>query len=50
MPRELIEPREGGTVRADGRKIHPMYLVEVKKPAESKGATSIPRSNSLASL
>jgi branched-chain amino acid transport system substrate-binding protein len=24
-------------VRADGRKIHPMYLVEVKKPAESKG-------------
>ena len=27
-----------GTVRADGRKIHPMYLFEVKKPAESKGA------------
>jgi branched-chain amino acid transport system substrate-binding protein len=26
-----------GTVRADGRKIHPMYLVEVKKPVESKG-------------
>ena len=25
-----------GTVRADGRKIHPMYLVEVKKPTESK--------------
>src|SRR5881392_2316690 len=25
-----------GTVRADGRKIHPMYLFEVKKPAESK--------------
>jgi len=25
-----------GTIRADGRKIHPMYLVEVKKPAESK--------------
>jgi branched-chain amino acid transport system substrate-binding protein len=25
-----------GTVRADGRKIHPAYLVEVKKPAESK--------------
>ena len=23
-----------GTVRADGRKIHPMYLFEVKKPAE----------------
>ena len=27
-----------GTIRADGRKIHPMYLFEVKKPAESKGA------------
>jgi len=27
-----------GTVRADGRKIHPMYLFEVKKPSESKGA------------
>ena len=26
-----------GTIRADGRKIHPTYLVEVKKPAESKG-------------
>jgi branched-chain amino acid transport system substrate-binding protein len=26
-----------GTVRADGRKIHPMYLFEVKKPADSKG-------------
>ena len=26
-----------GTVRADGRKIHPMYLVEVKTPTESKG-------------
>jgi branched-chain amino acid transport system substrate-binding protein len=26
-----------GSVRADGRKIHPMYLFEVKKPAESKG-------------
>src|SRR6266478_6165143 len=25
-----------GAVRADGRKIHPMYLFEVKKPAESK--------------
>ncbi|RFB80279.1 ABC transporter substrate-binding protein [Methylovirgula sp. 4M-Z18] len=25
-----------GTVRADGRKIHPVYLFEVKKPAESK--------------
>ncbi|HTS81657.1 MAG TPA: ABC transporter substrate-binding protein [Myxococcaceae bacterium] len=26
-----------GTVRADGRTIHPMYLFEVKKPSESKG-------------
>jgi len=26
-----------GTIRADGRKIHPAYLVEVKKPSESKG-------------
>lgn len=26
-----------GYVRADGRKIHPMYLFEVKKPSESKG-------------
>lgn len=27
-----------GTVRADGRKVHPMYLFEVKAPSESKGA------------
>ncbi|MGE3991392.1 ABC transporter substrate-binding protein [Pseudorhodoplanes sp.] len=26
-----------GEVRQDGRKIHPMYLFEVKKPSESKG-------------
>ena len=26
-----------GTVRQDGRKIHPAYLFEVKKPSESKG-------------
>jgi branched-chain amino acid transport system substrate-binding protein len=26
-----------GSVRADGRKLHPMYLFEVKAPAESKG-------------
>ena len=26
-----------GTIRPDGRKIHDMYLFEVKKPAESKG-------------
>jgi len=25
-----------GTIRADGRKVHPMYLFEVKKPSESK--------------
>ena len=27
-----------GSIRADGRKIHPAYLYEVKKPSESKGA------------
>jgi branched-chain amino acid transport system substrate-binding protein len=27
-----------GKIREDGRKIHDMYLVEVKKPSESKGA------------
>jgi len=27
-----------GTIRQDGRKIHPMYLFEVKKPSESKYA------------
>jgi branched-chain amino acid transport system substrate-binding protein len=26
-----------GSVRQDGRKLHPMYLFEVKKPSESKG-------------
>jgi branched-chain amino acid transport system substrate-binding protein len=26
-----------GSIRADGRKLHPAYLVEVKKPAESTG-------------
>ncbi len=26
-----------GMIRIDGRKIHPAYLVEVKKPSESKG-------------
>jgi branched-chain amino acid transport system substrate-binding protein len=25
------------TIRADGRVIHPIYLFEIKKPAESKG-------------
>jgi branched-chain amino acid transport system substrate-binding protein len=27
-----------GSIRIDGRKLHPAYLWEVKKPAESKGA------------
>jgi branched-chain amino acid transport system substrate-binding protein len=27
-----------GEVRQDGRKIHPMYLYQVKTPAESRGA------------
>ncbi|MFN8882676.1 MAG: ABC transporter permease, partial [Alphaproteobacteria bacterium] len=27
-----------GTIRADGRKLHPAYLFEVKTPAESRGA------------
>lgn len=26
-----------GTIRADGRKMHPAYLFEVKRPSESKG-------------
>src|SRR6185503_16792190 len=26
-----------GTIRSDGRKLHAMYLLEVKKPSESKG-------------
>lgn len=26
-----------GSIRVDGRKLHPMYLLEAKKPAESKG-------------
>ena len=33
------DPLFGNTVvREDGRAVHDMYLVEVKKPAESKGA------------
>ena len=27
-----------GTIRSDGRKLHDMYVVEVKSPAESRGA------------
>jgi branched-chain amino acid transport system substrate-binding protein len=27
-----------GSIRPDGRKLHPAYLFEVKKPEESKGA------------
>ncbi|KAB2875363.1 MAG: ABC transporter substrate-binding protein [Burkholderiaceae bacterium] len=30
-----------GMIRADGRKIHPAYLFEVKKPSESKGPGDI---------
>jgi branched-chain amino acid transport system substrate-binding protein len=26
-----------GTIRADGRKLHPAFLFEVKKPEESRG-------------
>jgi branched-chain amino acid transport system substrate-binding protein len=26
-----------GSIRVDGRTLHPAYLVEVKKPSESKG-------------
>jgi branched-chain amino acid transport system substrate-binding protein len=29
---------QNGTIRDDGRMVHDMYLYEVKKPAESKGA------------
>ena len=36
MPTE--DPLFGkGQIRQDGRKVHPAYLLEVKKPAESKG-------------
>jgi branched-chain amino acid transport system substrate-binding protein len=35
MPTE--DPLFGkGSIRADGRKLHPAYLFEVKKPEESK--------------
>jgi len=30
-----------GSIRADGRKIHPAYLFEAKKPEESKGADDL---------
>jgi len=30
-----------GSIRADGRKIHPAYLFEVKKPEESKSAGDV---------
>ena len=29
---------KGGTIREDGRMVHDMYLFQVKKPSESKGA------------
>lgn len=35
---ETDDPLFGkGTIRVDGRKMHPVYLFEVKKPSESKG-------------
>jgi hypothetical protein len=33
----VIELFGRGMIRADGRKVHPMYLMELKTPAESKG-------------
>ena len=27
-----------GSIRVDGRKLHPMYVLETKTPAQSKGA------------
>ena len=30
-----------GSIRADGRHIHPVYLMQVKTPAESKGAWDV---------
>jgi branched-chain amino acid transport system substrate-binding protein len=27
-----------GAIRIDGRKVHPMHLLETKKPGDSKGA------------
>jgi branched-chain amino acid transport system substrate-binding protein len=30
-----------GAIRADGRKIHPLYLLQVKSPEESKGAWDV---------
>jgi branched-chain amino acid transport system substrate-binding protein len=29
---------KGGVLRPDGRMVHDMYLFQVKKPSESKGA------------
>jgi len=42
MPTE--DPAFGkGYIRTDGRTIHPLYLMEVKKPAESKGTWDLAR-------
>lgn len=30
-----------GTIRADGRKLHPMHLFATKKPEESKGGWDV---------
>ncbi|WLA83279.1 ABC transporter substrate-binding protein [Bradyrhizobium elkanii] len=36
-----------GSVRSDGRKLHPAYLLEVKKPSESKGRWDIAKVRSV---
>ena len=36
---------KNGKIREDGRMVHDMYLVQVKKPAESKGPMTITRSS-----
>jgi branched-chain amino acid transport system substrate-binding protein len=37
QPRPTTRCSARATIRADGRKMHPAYLFEVKKPSESKG-------------
>jgi branched-chain amino acid transport system substrate-binding protein len=31
----------GGTIRADGRKLHPIYLLETKRPSDSKSSWDV---------
>ena len=38
QPRSTTSSSRTGQIREDGRMVHEMYLYEVKKPAESKGA------------